>query len=93
MLHRIEVDVVDMAFQVGIIANGMFPITTLPNSPLASGNLAQATLHVAGKPARNPLLIRLQRSGKSASPCGSDQTACKWSGNTQIAMVWNGYRS
>jgi hypothetical protein len=37
-------------------------------------------------------LIRLQRSGKSASPCGSDQTACRWSGNTQIAIVLNGFR-
>jgi hypothetical protein len=56
MLHGIEVDVVDVALQVGFIANGVLPITTLPNSPLASGNLAGAARHVARKPARKSAL-------------------------------------
>jgi hypothetical protein len=56
MLRGIEVNVVDMALQVGIITNSMLPITTLPNSPLASGNLAGAAEHVTAKTARKSAL-------------------------------------
>jgi hypothetical protein len=56
VFHGIEVNVVDMALQIGIVPNSVFPITTLPNSPLASGNLARAALHVAGKSARKSAL-------------------------------------
>ena len=52
MLHGIEVNVIDMTLQVGIVANGVLPKTTLPNSPLASGDLAGAAPHVAGQTAR-----------------------------------------
>jgi hypothetical protein len=37
VLYRIEMNVVDVARQVGIIADRVFPITTLPNSLLALG--------------------------------------------------------
>jgi hypothetical protein len=37
VLHGIEVDVVDMARQVSVVADGMPPVATLPNSFLASG--------------------------------------------------------
>jgi hypothetical protein len=56
VFHGIEVNIVDMALQIGIVPNGVLPITTLPNSPLASGNLAGAALHVADKPARKSAL-------------------------------------
>src|SRR5205085_3689690 len=52
MLNGIEVNVVDMTLQVGIVANGVLPKTTLPNSSLTSGNLAGAAPHVAGQTAR-----------------------------------------
>ncbi len=37
MLHRIEMDVIDMAFVICLISNGMLPVTPLPNTlfPLA----------------------------------------------------------
>jgi len=34
MLHRIEVDVVDMAFEVDLVAYPMFPVSTLPAAAL-----------------------------------------------------------
>src|SRR5436309_16098939 len=48
MLNGIQVNVVDMTLQVGIVANGVLPKTALPNSSLTSGDLAGATPHVAG---------------------------------------------
>src|ERR1700744_2864912 len=41
MLHRIEVNVVDVTFEIGIIANSMLPIATLPDTFLALGNLTR----------------------------------------------------
>jgi len=35
VFHRIEMDVVDMRLEVGVIADGMFPIPALPDIPLA----------------------------------------------------------
>ena len=35
VLDRIEMDIVDMALQIGIIANGVLPIATLPDALLA----------------------------------------------------------
>jgi hypothetical protein len=51
VLDGIEVDVVDVALQVGIIANGMLPIATLPNSALAPADLARTARSIAGKSA------------------------------------------
>jgi hypothetical protein len=93
VLHGIEVNIVDMALQIGIVANGMLPIATLPNSLSRRATLLKLRGMSPSSPRENPLLIRLQRSEKSASPLGSDQRVCKWSGNTQIAIVWKGWRS
>src|SRR5579859_922408 len=38
MLHGVKMDVVDVAREIGIIANYMLPITTLPDALLAFGN-------------------------------------------------------
>ncbi|HEV7601154.1 MAG TPA: hypothetical protein VGO49_13010 [Bradyrhizobium sp.] len=32
VLHRIEVNVVDMALEIGIVANGVLPIAALPDA-------------------------------------------------------------
>src|SRR5215468_3629468 len=40
MLHGIEMDVVDVAFEIGLIADRVFPIATLPNAFLALQSLA-----------------------------------------------------
>src|ERR1700735_5834088 len=41
MLNRIEVDVVNVPLEIGIIANGMFPIAPLPNTLLSFADLAR----------------------------------------------------
>src|SRR5690242_16448828 len=56
MLHRVEMNVVDMKLEVGIITNGVLPVTTLPNPSFAPGNLAAAALHLPGEPAREAAL-------------------------------------
>lgn len=40
MLHRIEVNVVNVTLQIRLIANCMLPIATLPDPFLALHNLA-----------------------------------------------------
>jgi hypothetical protein len=32
MLHRIEMDVIDMLLEIRIIANNVFPVATLPDT-------------------------------------------------------------
>jgi hypothetical protein len=59
MFDWIEVNVVNTSLQVVIIANGVFPISTLPNSPLTSANLARAALPFAGKPTRKSAFDRV----------------------------------
>jgi hypothetical protein len=44
VLDWIVVNVIDMPLQVGIIANGVLPITPLPDTFLALGNLACGAL-------------------------------------------------
>ena len=56
VLDRIEVNVIDMAGEVGIITDGVFPIAALPNSLLAPDDLAPAPLHFASKEARKSTL-------------------------------------
>ncbi len=40
MLDRIEMDVVNMANEVALVSQGMFPVAPLPNTPLTFGNTA-----------------------------------------------------
>jgi hypothetical protein len=40
MLHRIEMDVVDVMREIVIVADGVFPKASLPNSLFAFGDLA-----------------------------------------------------
>jgi hypothetical protein len=35
VLHGIEMDVVDVPIEVGVISNGMLPVSTLPDALLA----------------------------------------------------------
>jgi hypothetical protein len=43
VLHRIEVNVVDVTFEIGVIANSVLPISTLPDPLLAPERLASRT--------------------------------------------------
>jgi hypothetical protein len=40
VLHRIEVDVIDMTLKIRIIANGVLPVPALPDAFFPFGNLA-----------------------------------------------------
>jgi hypothetical protein len=40
MLQRIEVHVIDVPLEVGVVADGMLPVATLPDSLLAFRRLA-----------------------------------------------------
>lgn len=40
MLDRIEMDVIDVALEIGIVANRVLPIATLPYALLAFGRFA-----------------------------------------------------
>jgi hypothetical protein len=52
VLDRIEVDIIDMAFEIGVVANGMLPITSLPYTPfrvLKPGSASEAPRQRRGK--------------------------------------------
>src|ERR1700733_10465313 len=55
VLHRIEVDVIDVTLEVSVVADGMLPKPSLPDSGFAP-------LHLAPR----PQLRRRQFAGKSA---------------------------
>jgi hypothetical protein len=51
VLYWIEMNVIDMAREVSVVADGMLPIATLPNSLVAFRDLAGAPPCICGKPA------------------------------------------
>ena len=50
VFHGIEVNVINVAGKIGFVANRMFPISALPQSSLALGELARAARFLAGQP-------------------------------------------
>ena len=56
MLDRIEVNVVDVAFKIGVVAYGVLPVTTLPKSSLTPRFLAGRTPRKFRQPARKASL-------------------------------------
>jgi hypothetical protein len=77
VLDRVDVDVIDVTGEVALIANGMFPVTALPDAALAFGGRLPEMRSPAGRLRENADLISRQRTAKSASPCGSVQAACR----------------
>src|SRR5712671_2285362 len=63
VLDRIEVDVVDIALQIGIIANGVLPIATLPDALLSLAHLACGSRQ-GSKAAREAALDQAPAGGK-----------------------------
>ena len=57
VLHGIEVSVINAAGKIGFVANRMFPISALPQSPLALGEFAPAARFIAGQPARKAAML------------------------------------
>lgn len=90
MLDRVVMNVINVAEKIVIIADGVLPVTPPPDALVAFFNVASRAQPRPGNPRENLLLMRLQRSGKLKSDAGTDQIACRWSGNTQMAMVSNG---
>src|SRR5262249_49409379 len=52
VLDRIEVNVVDMPFQIAIVTDGMLPIAALPDSAFAPGDFAGCSRRLSGEAAR-----------------------------------------
>jgi len=64
MLHRIEVDVVDVAGQVGLIADGVFPVAALPNPLFPPRDLTGAAMRIGSDPARKSALDQVPAQRK-----------------------------
>ena len=52
MLDGIEVNIVDVACQIFVAADGMFPVAALPNSLLALSDFTRRSFSIGRKPAR-----------------------------------------
>jgi hypothetical protein len=92
VLDRIEMDIVDMALQIGIIANGVLPIATLPDALLSLARLACGSRQ-GDKASREAALDQAPAGGKiSISFRQCPNRVNVRSGKTQIAMVSNGRR-
>ena len=74
VLHGIEMNVANVALQIGGVANGVFPISALP-VPFSRFKSLLRDRGRASRPREKPPLIRLHRVAKSLSPYGKVQTA------------------
>ncbi len=93
VFDRIKMNVIDMAREILLVANGVFPKAPLPDaarSPLLRRLVD--TRSVAGNDREKADLISRHRVEKSASSSGKRHIVCKWSGRTTIATVSNGCR-
>src|SRR5262249_8483387 len=92
VLDRIEVDVVDVALKITLVAQRVLPVASLPDPTLAPGGTAFRN-GLSGRQSReNADLISRHRSAKSQSFSCSDQMVWRWSGNTTMASIVNGCR-
>lgn len=76
MLHGIEMNVVHVSGEVVVITNSVFPVARLPQGKFAVGMASDFDTCNQQVGAEMPLMRR-QRPGKSASPSGSVNIACK----------------
>jgi len=74
MLDRVDVNVIDVTSEIVGVANGMFPITPLPDAALGLAARLSEIRSPVGTRRENPDLISRQRVAKSASPSGIVQT-------------------
>src|SRR5215467_1903234 len=87
MLHRIEVDVIDVTLEVSVVADCMLPKPSLPDSRFASLDLAP-----------RPQLRCRQLAGKSAfdlpPACNQHRRAAvsKWYGDGLARHRWRSFR-
>jgi hypothetical protein len=103
VLHRIEMNVVQIRREVPVVADRVLPVSPLPDTAFAPASRMTGD---RGSPTRtdfeNPCLIARQRPGNRrplpAIACpwlepGSTGRQCMWSGSTTQASMWNGARA
>jgi len=90
MFDRVIVNVIDVLLQIPLIADQMLPEPSLPHTSLSLAAFTRTApcLHRHGT--ENVALMRCPRMEKSRSSTGYRQSACRWSGHTQMAMVSRG---
>jgi hypothetical protein len=64
MLDRIEMDVVHVPLQIPIVADGVLPITALPDSAFATCRLACCAGHLSRETARKSAFDQAPAQGK-----------------------------
>ena len=81
MLHRIEMDIIDMALKIRVIANGMFPIAPLPDTFLSFADFACGPRHwiktsrkaaLDQAPTYREIVIALRQRPKRVDVIGQD---------------------
>ena len=75
VLDRIDVAILDVAAEIVVVANQVFPETALPDGAFAARNAGRARPLGFGNGLGEVDLISRQRNEKSVSPGGSVQTA------------------
>lgn len=92
VFQRIQMHIVDVMSVITLILNQVLPIAPLPDAALAARALGyRPYLRLRLAPGKREL-DGLPAQGESASPSGSVQTQCIWSGRTTQASIWNGWR-
>ena len=76
MPDRIEMRVVDMALQVIVVADQVFPIASLPEAPLLLGDATRASMFAMRDAAREEALDEPPALGVASSG-GNVHTACR----------------
>ena len=93
MLQRIEMNVVDMALQIGVVANGVLPIATLPDALLSFGNFAcgsrlriKATRKAAldQAPARGKIGVAFRQGPEGVQVIGQDANRDRFKRSTLL---------
>jgi hypothetical protein len=71
VLHWIEVNVIDVAFEVGVVANGVLPKKRRCQRPFSRFRILLGDLGRSSMPREKPLLMRFHRVEKSGSSSGN----------------------
>jgi hypothetical protein len=64
MFHWVEMNVIDVAREIGIVAKGVLPIAALPNSLFTPGDLAPAPLWILRQAAGEIMFDQAPAPGK-----------------------------
>jgi hypothetical protein len=75
VLDWVEVDVIAMPGKIAFVAQGVLPITALPDPAFASAQSTGRDPLPSGNAREKPALINCQRTAKSQSPSGNVQIA------------------